>query len=427
MKVLLASNHYGDLPGGAVAMMRTTQELLDGAGHTTIPFALREEANHPSRSQGLFPTVGDLRRQLLPSDDTGASPYSFPARARLRRLLQSERPHVAHLHNVFSKLTLSLVDALHVARVPVVLTLHEFKSVCPNGFLFTHDGICHRCLHGRRFWNAVRHRCVDGSPYRSAVAAAEAYLNARRGVWDKIDVFIAPSEFQRDVVVAGGLPEDRIEVIPNPVRVGDDLSERSVAAPPFFVYSGRLLPQKGLDVLLDAAAALEGAARVVVYGTGPIEGDLRRRAARDRLPVDMRGYAGKDAIRRDLDRCVASVTPSLWYENCPMAILEGAGRGAASIATDLGGIPELVEHKATGLLVPPRDAGALAAALRELADDPAWAAELGRAAWVRARSRHTPADYLAAVVRAYERAFRRRRGSRPREPGRGRVGPRRSG
>ncbi len=408
MKVLLVSNHYGELPGGAVAMMRATQELLESAGHATVTFALREEANFRTPSRAYFPSVRDLRRQPLPSDDSGASPYSLPARADVRRLVRSDRPDIAHLHNVFSKLTLSVVDALHAERIPIVMTLHEFKSVCPNGYLFTHDGICHRCLRGGRFRNAVRHRCVDGSLYRSAIVAAEAYLNRFRRTLGRVDVFVAPSEFLRDVVVAGGVPAERIEVVPNPSAACPTLEYRAVADEPAFVYSGRLIAQKGLDVLLDAAAMLDPPARVVIYGQGALEAHVRARVERERLPVDVRGYASKPTIAAALDRCVASLTPSLWYENCPMAVLEAAGRGVASVGTDLGGIPELVTHKETGVLVPPGDVRALASALRELANDPGWAVELGRAAWQRARARHDPQGHLRAITASYERALQGR-------------------
>lgn len=409
MKVLLVSNHHGHLPGGAVAMIRATEQLLEESGHTTVLFAIREDTNYPAPERTWFPSVQELRRQPTPTDRDGAGPYSFVARDRLRGLLSAERPDVAHLHNVFSKLTLSTVDALHEHRIPVVLTLHEFKSVCPNGLLFTHDGICHRCVGSGRFRNAIRHRCVEGSFYRSAIAAAEAYVNRFRNAWSKVDAFVAPSEFLRDVVVAGGLPRDRIEVVPNPAPVAQDLEARAVGARPYFVYSGRLMPEKGLDVLLDAARILGGGVDIAIYGSGPLEAHLRRRIDDEGLPVSLRGYAEKETIARDLDHSLASLTPSVWYENCPMAILEAAGRGVATVASDLGALPELVAHKESGLLVPPDDPRSLASALRALADDPAWAVELGHAAWRAARQRHDPHAHVEAVTRIYRGAIDRGR------------------
>ena len=407
MNVLLVSNHHGRLAGGAVAMVRMTEELLRSAGHDVTTFAVHEDANFDSPARAYYPSTPDLRRQPLPSDDTGASPYSIPARVRIRRLVRANRPDVAHLHNVFGKLTLSVVDALRSESVPIVLTLHEYKSICPNGFLYTHDGICHRCVKGARFWNAVRHRCLDGSVYKSTIAAAEAYLNRWRNVWDKVDAFIAPSEFLRDAVVSAGLPHDRIEVVPNPAPSLADPHDRKVDGRTF-VYSGRLMRQKGLDVLLDAVKLADADLRLVVFGTGPLEDHLRRRVERERLPVELNGYADADTIAGELERCVASVTPSLWYENCPMAILEAAGRGVASVATDLGGMPELVLHKESGYLVAPGDVRSLTSALEGLAADPLWATELGAAAWARATEHHDPQRHVLRVLDVYERARGRR-------------------
>ncbi len=407
MKVLLISNHYAELPGGAISVVRATKTLLEDQGHTTVPFSIQEGTTLPTPVRSYFPSVQRLRWQPLPSDATGASPYSFPARESLRRLVADYRPTVAHLHNVFSILTLSVVDALHDEGVPTVMTLHEFKSVCPNGLLFTHDGICHRCVHGGRFWNAVRHRCVGESVYKSAIAAAEAYFYRFRNIWSKVDAFVAPSEFLRDVVVAGGLPADRVEVISNPAPVLEDIGERDIAAPAFFVYSGRLLPQKGLDVLLDASALLRPGIRVVIYGSGPLDQYLRDRVEREGLPVDLRGYADEVTIAADLERCMALVSPSVWYENCPMTILEAAGRGVATVGSDLGALPDLVKHKESGILVAPGDPRSLASALLQLADDPAWAVELGRRAWEDARTRHNPQTHIAAITALYEKAAAR--------------------
>lgn len=400
MKVLLVSNHHGSLPGGAVAMLARTQELLSSAGHETVEFAIREDTNPPSPWTDYFPATRDLARQPFASRQTGASPYSIAARRRVRRLARETRPDVAHLHNVFGKLTLSIVDALQAEAVPVVLTLHEYKSVCPNGLLHTHDGICHRCLEGGRFWNAVRHRC-EGSLYASAIAAAEAYLNHSRDVWKKVSAFVAPSEFLRDVVVSAGLPGDRVHVVTNPADPVETPARRP-DDPPLFVFSGRLIPEKGLSTLAEAAARVRSGARIAVFGVGPVAGRLREQVARERLPVDLHGYAPKELIAGYLDRSLACVVPSVWYENCPMTILEAAGRGVAAIASDLGGMTELVAHKETGLRVPPGDAAALASAIDEIADQPEWALELGGAAWERVRERHDPAAHVTSLLHVYD-------------------------
>lgn len=400
MKVLLSTNHYGRMPGGAVAMAEMTHRLLERAGHEVIPFAIAEEGAHPSEWQDYWATAADLQSQLLPVNDELDTPWSFVARRKLARLVDAARPDVAHLHNVYGKLTLSIVDALIEKNIPTVLTLHEYRSICPNGWLATHDGVCHRCVGGSTL-NAVRHRCVDGSLAKSAVAAAEAAIYRSRRQFDKIDMMLAPSHFLRDEVIAGGLDGDRIKVVYNPAERGE-LPARRPKEPPTFVFFGRLVQNKGIDVLLSAAKLLDDEARVVIFGSGRMEDHIRRRIENERLPVELRGYVGREAIRSELESAVASILPSIGYENAPMAILEAAGRGVPTIGSNIGAIPEMIDDAKTGVLVAPGDPPALADAMRDLASDPDRVIELGRGAWERIGTLHDPGDYLEAVVDSYE-------------------------
>lgn len=407
MRLLLCTNHYGCMAGGAVAMAATTRRLLESAGHDVVPFAIREEKAYPSEWDDYWPTAEDLRNQILAVGDELETPYSFVARRKLDRLIEAARPDVAHLHNVSGKLTFSVVDALRARGVPIVLTLHEYKAICPNGWLATHDGVCHRCV-GRTTLHAVRHRCMDGSLPKSVLAAAEATINRRRRQFDKIDLMLAPSQFLKDQVVQGGLDARRIRIVRNPAeRVAQP--DRRLAEVPRFVFFGRLVENKGIDVLLSASKLLEGKAEVAVFGSGPLERHVRDRVDRERLPVTFRGYADRHTIGSELGRCTASILPSLWYENAPMAIIEAAGCGVATIASAIGAIPETIEEGKTGILVRPGDPDALAEAMRALADDRTRALEMGRYAWERVGEQHDPRAHLEEILEAYEWARSARR------------------
>lgn len=429
--------------------MEHTRRLLEAAGHRVVPFAVADERTAPTPWARWFPPgrPGGAAGVRAPGPVAGV--YSWPARRRLERLLNARRFDVAHAHNVYEGLTLSVLDALVAAGIPTAITLHDYRAVCPNGVLRARDGLCRRCLDRGGFAPALRHRCVQGSLRLSAVAAAEAALNRRRRRYERAGVLIAPSRFMRDVMVSAGLPAGRIAVVPNPVPeapaapapvprasalAGPALAPTAPApalagpapaptatapalagpapaptAPARFLHAGRLTEDKGLRVLLAAAGRLGAAARVVVAGRGRLEEELRRRVAAERLPVDVLGFAPRDDIERELCAATAAVLPSLWYENCPMAILEAAARGVPSIASDLGGMAELIDHGREGMLVPPNDPAALAAAMLRLAGDPALARTLGARARERARNRHSEAGYLRALLDCYEQARSRGR------------------
>jgi len=179
------------------------------------------------------------------------------------------------------------------------------------------------------------------------------------------------------------------------------------AEPPVVAYTGRLVQEKGVHVLLDAAGRLPTGVRVRVTGSGRLAAELAVRVRDERLPVDLLGPATPAGVAGELHRASVAVLPALWWENGPMAVLEAAGAGVPVVATAMGGIPELVEDGRTGMLVPAGDSLALAGALTALLTDPGRARRMGAAARDRVRTRHDPQVHLAALEAAYREAVER--------------------
>jgi glycosyltransferase involved in cell wall biosynthesis len=411
VRVLLANKYHGRR-GGAESVVLQTARLLEEAGHDVVPFAMRDDDSAASEwSEYFVPTrhyfEGSTIRRV---GDSLAAIYSLDARRRLRALLRAARPDVAHLHNVYHQLSLSIVDELRSARVPIVMTLHDYKAACPNYHLLTHDGLCQRCV-GGAYWNAVRHRCLKGSIAGSAIASIEAYVNRIRKQYGKVDLFLAPSEFLRDVMVRAGLPSDRIEVLRNAVPVAP--APRPLPSRPRFLYFGRLSREKGVDTILDASPEISAEIEIVLFGTGPLLEALRRRVEGEGLAVQLKGFVTREVLDRELRSTTAALLPSQCYENCPMSLLEASALGVPTIASDIGGIPELVTNGVDGILVTPGDETALAAAVNALAATPSLAEALGEAAHGRVSQGHREETYLDALLGHYGRVLGARRARMP--------------
>jgi glycosyltransferase involved in cell wall biosynthesis len=403
VRVLLVGNHWTEGPGGAETMLVLTADLLRAAGHEVVPFAVAEERTLPTPVRSSLPVAaGSGARTRF--GEAWAGVWSPSAYRSLARVVDEVRPDVAHVHHVFERLTLSVLDALRGRGVPTVMTLHDYKPVCPNFRLFTEGAPCTRCLSGG-YWQVVRHRCLEGSRWRSVAAGVDSYAARARGVYDRVDRFLAPSAFLRDRVVDGGLPADRVEVLPNPVVAAAEPREAG-AEPPVVLYASRLVAEKGVDTLLDAAAGLPAGVRVRLAGSGRLEPAVRSRVAAEGLPVDVLGPLPPDRVAAELRAAAVAVLPALWWENCPMAVLEAAAQGVPVVATAVGGVPELVDDGTTGLLVPPGDAAALSGALARLLSDPAEAGRMGGGGWARVRARHDPAAHVAALQEVYRRVAR---------------------
>lgn len=398
MRILLVGNHWTQGPGGAETVLVLTADLLRAAGHEVVPFAVAEDRTLPTPVRDRLPAAaGAGSRTRFGEAWAGTwSPRSYRA---LAAVVDEVRPDVAHVHHVFERLTVSVLDALRRRGVPTVMTLHDYKPVCPNFRLFTDGAPCTRCLSGR-YANVVRHRCLEGSRWRSVAAAADAYASRARGLYGRVDRFLAPSAFLRDRVVEGGLPAGRVDVVANPVVAAPAPRERR-DEPPVVVYASRLVAEKGVGTLLDAAARLPLGTRVRMIGSGRTEREIRARVAAEGLPVDVLGPLPPEEVAAHLRAAAVAVLPALWWENCPMAVLEPAASGVPVVASAVGGIPELVGDGRTGLLVPPGDAGALAGALTRLVEAPGTAARMGAAAWSRVRERHDPGRHVEVLLRTY--------------------------
>jgi glycosyltransferase involved in cell wall biosynthesis len=398
VRVLLVGNHWTSGPGGAETMLVLTARVLTAGGHEVIPFAVAEAGTLPTPARDQLPrAAGEGSRTRF--GEAWAGVWSPRAYRSLSDAVDRFRPDVAHVHHVFERLTTSVLDALRRRRVPTVMTLHDYKPGCPNYRFFVDGRPCTRCLSGR-YLEVVRHTCLEGSRWRSVAAAVDAYAAQARGLYRRVDHFVAPSAFLRDRMVTAGLPADRIRVLANPVAAAP-APRAAPDQPPYVVYAGRLVAEKGIDVLLDAVATLPDGVRLRLIGSGRLAEQVRARVAGQRLPVDLVGPLPPDQVTAHLRGASAAVLPALWEENCPMAVLEAAAQGVPVVASRIGGIPELVADRITGLLVPPGSAAQLSAALAELIGAPEEGARMGAAAWARVRDRHDPARHAADLVALY--------------------------
>src|SRR4029077_90406 len=124
-----------------------------------------------------------------------------------------------HVHNFFPLLSPSVYDACHAARIPVVQSLHNYRLLCLNAELFRQGHVCEECLGKMVAWPGVLHGCYRRSRGASGAVAAMQTLNRLRRTWiDKVDLYIALTEFARSRFIQGGLPAQKIAVKPNFVR-----------------------------------------------------------------------------------------------------------------------------------------------------------------------------------------------------------------
>jgi glycosyltransferase involved in cell wall biosynthesis len=374
MRILQLHTCYRQ-PGGEDAVVRAEQIALERAGHQVQQHI---EENPVSPARAAVALAGSLWNPL--------------SARRVVDAIDAARPDVAHVHNTWFASSPSVLSALRRRRIPVVMTVHNYRLICVNA-LFLRDGApCEKCLdHGP--WPAIRHRCYRGSRATSAVAAAGIAVHRGLDTWSRlVDRFIVLSEFARGRLVRAGLPSHRLTRGSNFVEdPGPRATVPSKSRNVLFV--GRLSPEKGVQVLLDAwrTAAL-GELRLDVIGDGPDRARLEEIASPG---VAFLGRRPAAEVMSRLLQARALVIPSVWYEGQPVTALESLAAGTPLILSGIGGLPEILGGGDGGWITPVNRSDALARRLELLANDHA----------VDARSAHARQRYLdaftpsAAVVR----------------------------
>jgi glycosyltransferase involved in cell wall biosynthesis len=409
--LLINTRHY---PGGGDSTYTfNLAKLLRARGHETAFFAMRDPRNVPDPNDDLFVSHIDFaalneRRSLAAGLRVlGRAIYSLEARRKFARLLERVRPDIVHAQSVLTHLTPSVFVESSRRGIPVVWTLHDYKLVCPNTHLLidTTGELCTRCA-GGAFYRAPLRRCKKGSFLASALASAEAYAHRVLGLARRIDHFIAPSAFLRRTVLAmGGLEPHRITHLP--YFVPEEAMQEVGDPDGYFLFSGRITAIKGVLHLLEAMRAVPEARLRLVGRVDPALAETLR----TQLPpnIEYVGFREGPELRRLIAGATAVVVPSLWYENQPFAILEAFAAGRPVIASDLGGMAELIGDGERGLVVPPKDADALAGAIRAVKTDPRRARRWGENALGYVRGAHGAADHYGRLLSIYRAAIDGRR------------------
>lgn len=381
MKFLIVHNRYSRAGGeeGVVAFQR---RLLESRGHSVVMY----ERSYDEIRRWRFGRLASLFSAL----------YNRRSVCEVRELVQKERPDAAIVHNLFPVISPPVLPVLKKAGVRVLMTLHNYRLVCPTGLFYTHGEICERC--GRcagREWNCLAHKC-EGTWAGSFAYALRGWWSRKKGCFSQnVDRFLALSDFQGDVLSRyTGIPLDRFAVIPNCIAP-ESMPEPGRIEPgrTYVAYVGRLSREKGIDLLLEAARLLPD-----------IEFRVAGRAADGyELPeapanVQWLGQLDQAQLADLYAGATAVAVTSRWYEGFPLTVIEAMYYGTPVVVPELAGLPEIVDHGTCGMLYAPGSAAALAECLSQLTADPQKAAALGRKGRERVLKHYNPDVYYRLLV-----------------------------
>ena len=327
--------------------------------------------------------------------------YSKEAAKRLDRLLTDERPDIAHIHNIYHHLSPSILGVLKRHNIPVIQTLHDYKRLCPNHAMFTQGSICEKCK-GRKYYNAVKLKCIFDSRAASAVAATEMYTQSVFGWYDKyVDRFIAPSAFMKKKNIEWGRPSKNIDVL----HYGVDTSAPVTPPGESILYAGRLAQEKGIEVVLKCAKVFTDI-KFDVAGDGPLRKEVEFIQQTQNLQnVTLHGHVTPARLKQLRKKSAFLLIPSQWYENYPLSLVENSAAGRAAIGSDIGGIPEMIQDGKTGFLCAHDDVGAWINAIRTLKYDASKVKKFGKAARAYVEKENDLTEHHEDLMKIYKKAI----------------------
>jgi len=404
MRILICSSFFPPhCLGGAELVAYQQAMTLRALGHEVSVFSGRL-AGHFLRSRRVKVEKGTLpttRVSLSPQDISGTSwDFRSPDIEReFGRVLDAWSPNLVHFHNLVG-LSLMMIDACHSRQVPTVMTLHDYWGICFKNTLVKNSGrLCHQggldCLGCREV--------LGGSlPLPTPVRNAHLLLSLR-----KVSRFIAPSRYLAEQYALNGIPREKISVLKNGIEVDRFGPQRPVHSPFTLGFIGHLGKHKGLDVLFHALSFLEAQSiRLLVVGSGEEAESLKATCRESGLQqvVTFAGHIDNQRIAAIYQQIDVLIVPSVWPENSPVTITEAMASGLPVIASDIGGIGELVEDGVTGFLIPVKDSQAMAERVRRFIERPALKEEMGRKGLEKIRQ-YRSRDQVERLVGLYREVF----------------------
>ena len=291
--------------------------------------------------------------------------HSSGSSRRVAELMQTFHPDILHIHNWFPLISPSIISVATEAGVPVVQTLHNYRMICANGLLYRDGKVCEDCAGKALPLGGMLHRCYSHSRVGSALVSAAFSYHRLVHTWDGISTFIAVSEFQRALLVRGGVNPAQIAVKPNFVRDPGGPGDGSGG---YALFAGRLTEQKGIRTVIEAWEKHGPRLPLRIMGDGPLADEVREKAAL--LPqVEYLGQRSASEVLRAMAGARLLIFSSESYEPCPLTVVEAFSQGTPVLAADLESIAELVNEGKTGLRFTPGDGSDLVAKTESMVAD----------------------------------------------------------
>lgn len=328
MKILIVHSFYLQRGGEDVVFANEKELLSEGHEVTTLTYS-----NGGSK-------ISRVVKFLM-------APFNLFALRKFNRQIRKDRPDAVHIHNWYFAASPLIIWAARKAGIPVVITLHNFRLICPSGTLF-HDGkLFEKSIRQSFPWSAVRAGVYKQSVLMTLWLAFTVWLHRKLGTWNKVSKIIVLSDFVKAMVLRStlGIDESRIVVKPNFIY---DPGTGDTQRRDYFLFVGRLSEEKGIRTLIEAFS--DSPFRLRIIGDGPLE-QLVKDAVLVSRNIEYLGSLDKQEVLKEMKSAQTLILSSIWYEVCwlPMTAIESLACATPIIWSSFEGYTGPLSDKVHGL------------------------------------------------------------------------------
>lgn len=401
---ILQANKFYYLRGGVERYVFTLQNWLEAEGHQVVPFAMDHPNNVETPYRQFFPSyvhTEDVRLRPHALKVLGRMFYSFGARRNMKDLVLDTRPHLAHIHNIYTQLSPSILQPLYQNNVPIVMTAHDHHLISPHYNLWAKG--CGPDYRQTGLVGGTLSRFHKQSFSASfAQVAAYKFVRARQFYERYVNLFAVPSKYLLRQLVIGGFPEEKLRHLPHGVDPG--IVEPRYDHDNYMLFVGRLVPEKGVETVIRLARLLPDI-NFKIVGVGPAQ-DRLHLLSHGHANIELLGFKAGDALKDLYRGAQAVLLPSQVEDVFPLTVLEAFAAGKPVIGSHVGGVPEMIEDGQTGFLVQPTDLHGWTEAVMRLAYDDYLRSEMSKHARAAAETTFHINKHFAGLKRIYAEARR---------------------
>jgi glycosyltransferase involved in cell wall biosynthesis len=324
MKILLIHSYY-QLSGGEDSVFEQECDLLS-TEHEVKKLSFQNKSGLAGALQFIM------------------SIWNIIAARKVRNTVNEFKPDIIHLHNWHFASGPIIIRTARKLGVPIVLTLHNYRLLCPSATLLHKSQIFTNSLKASFPWQAINNKVYRNSSLLTFWLALVIWFHKIIGTWKLVDKYIALTPFAKELLLNSSFYKHVVQVDVKPNFVEQPV--RSISAKQvFFVFVGRLSEEKGLRILLDTFKSSQH--KLIIIGDGPLAQEVKQ-ACSINQNIEWLGALQKQKVLKILEQATAMIFPSICYEGMPMTILEAFSVGTPIIASKIGAMTSLIDDGCTG-------------------------------------------------------------------------------